>query len=86
MCESSMTRFVFQPPFRYGKSYWPPVPCQHIADYYHFKWSSNPQLGSNLLRRGYRLWAAGAVKKSDDFNNLYTCAESPSTLTLGALP
>lgn len=70
----------------FDKQFWPSVPCQHIAGYYQDKWSKNPQLGSNFLRHGYRVWAAGLVRKTDDFNNLYGWTESPSPLTLGALP
>ena len=46
-----------------------PVPCQHIADYYQLKWEEHKCLAWNLLRKGYRQWAAGRIERGT--NNLY---------------
>jgi hypothetical protein len=49
--------------------YVPAAPCQHIADYYYHLWSQNPQLGTQLLRRGYTQWSCGFVEAR--VNNLF---------------
>lgn len=46
-----------------------PVPCAHIAAYYQNMWERLPQIGSNLLRQGYRAWAIGEILVT--VNNLY---------------
>lgn len=54
------------------------VPCSHIADYYQYKWiTQGPQLGSNLLRIGYREWADGKQRKHH-MNNLYGKRNRPT--------
>lgn len=45
-----------------------PVPCQHIADYYDWKWKQHKCIAYNLLRYGYKQWAKGEVDRE---NNLY---------------
>lgn len=45
-----------------------PVACQHIADFYKWRWENNKNLGNNLLRRGYTQAAAGIV---EGCNNLF---------------
>lgn len=46
-----------------------PVPCQHIADYYHRRWEDHHCIGWNFLRRGYRQWSEGRIEKG--VNNLF---------------
>lgn len=46
------------------------VPCAHIADYYDQAQRRRKSIGNNLLRRGYREWATGAVR-DPEINNLY---------------
>jgi hypothetical protein len=48
----------------------PAVPCQHIADYYEWRWKRHKCIAWNLLRIGYRQWAAGLVM-TRHLNNLY---------------
>lgn len=48
----------------------PPVPCQHIADYYQRKWEEQHCIGFNLLRHGYAACAAGRDTLGEA-NNLY---------------
>lgn len=46
-----------------------PVPCQHIADYYQYKWEQHRCIAWNLLRRGYKQWASGLIERG--VNNLF---------------
>jgi len=51
-----------------------PIPCQHIADYYHSKWESQKCILYNLLRQGYRECALGNITSTVcaiPANNLY---------------
>jgi hypothetical protein len=47
----------------------PPIPCQHIADYYNWLWLNHHCIAWNLLRRGYGQCASGRIEAG--FNNLY---------------
>ena len=46
-----------------------PVPCEHIADYYHARWTEHKCLAWQLLRHGYRQWSAGRIERG--VNNLF---------------
>lgn len=45
-----------------------PAPCQHIADYYQYRWENHHCIAFNLLRRGYKQWSNGLV---ETLNNLF---------------
>lgn len=46
-----------------------PVPCAHIAAFYHRQWEGHKCLAFQLLRRGYHQAAKGLVEV--DCNNLW---------------
>lgn len=46
-----------------------PAACAHIAEYYQQRWLGHKCIAFNMLRRGYKQWAAGRIEITG--NNLF---------------